>query len=120
MPCELARPWSISTDSSKRGGELMSAPAASASPSPDNGATEPKTLDEALMCIQQLKDALATRGQIGRAQGILMERFGLDADTAFDLLKSLSTNNNRKLREIADLIVTRAAVEGLPSLTSHP
>ena len=70
------------------------------------------TRAEALVRIQQLTDALATRGEIGRAQGILMERYGLDADTAFALLRRLSSTSNRKVREIAESIIARQDVDG--------
>jgi GAF domain-containing protein len=41
------------------------------------------------------------RKQVGQAQGILMERFGVDADQAFGLLRRYSQENNLKLREVA-------------------
>jgi AmiR/NasT family two-component response regulator len=40
--------------------------------------------------------------------GILMERFDLDPDQAFDVLRRYSQTHNRKLRDVAqDLIDTR-------------
>jgi GAF domain-containing protein len=58
--------------------------------------------------VDNLKIAVATRTTIGQAEGILMERFGLDADQAFALLTRLSRNRNQKLHHIAqDLVTTR-------------
>lgn len=46
---------------------------------------------------------------IGQAQGILMERYNLDADKAFAVLVRYSQDTNTKLREVAErLIDTRA------------
>lgn len=52
--------------------------------------------------IENLRGAVAHRTTIGQATGILMERFGLDADTAFATLAQLSQETNRKLYDIAD------------------
>jgi AmiR/NasT family two-component response regulator len=62
--------------------------------------------------VAQLKEALETRGEIGKAQGILMERYGLDADAAFDTLVRLSQHTNRKLRDVSvELVETGALPE---------
>ena len=55
-----------------------------------------------------LNTALDSRKLIGQAQGILMERHGLDADRAFEVLRSYSQDHNIKLRTVAaNLIETR-------------
>lgn len=51
--------------------------------------------------IESLRDAVDHRTVIGQATGILMERFGLDADTAFATLAQHSQETNRKLYDIA-------------------
>ncbi|TCC01933.1 GAF and ANTAR domain-containing protein [Kribbella soli] len=52
--------------------------------------------------------AIETRTLIGRAQGVLMERFTIDADQAFAVLRRYSQDNNIKLHSVAaDLISTR-------------
>lgn len=57
--------------------------------------------------VGSLEAAMSTRHVIGLAQGILMQRFGLEVDVAFNLLRRLSQGHNRKLVEIA-----REVVEG--------
>ena len=57
---------------------------------------------------ENLQAALNSRGIIERAKGILMEREGVDADTAFKALRQASMDSNRKLREIAQDLVHRA------------
>jgi GAF domain-containing protein len=49
-----------------------------------------------------LRNALESRDVIGQAKGILMERFKLNADQAFQMLVAVSQHEHRKLREIAD------------------
>jgi GAF domain-containing protein len=48
-----------------------------------------------------LNDALLSRSAIARAQGVLMERYGMTEDRAFELLKRVSQQNTVKIREIA-------------------
>ncbi len=56
-----------------------------------------------------LREALETRTVIGQAQGLLMERFGIDADRAFATLRRYSQHNNVKLKALCrQLIETRA------------
>lgn len=49
----------------------------------------------------QLTAALETRGVIGQAMGILMAQSDIDADTAFEQLRSASQRMNIKLRDLA-------------------
>jgi GAF domain-containing protein len=63
--------------------------------------------------IDQRGVAIASRTIIGQAEGILMERFGLDADQAFGYLRRVSSNTNRKLAQVAeDLVRTRELPDG--------
>jgi hypothetical protein len=54
---------------------------------------------------RNLHDALASRGLIGQAQGILMERERITAEQAFDILRRASQDLNVKLRDIAQRVV---------------
>lgn len=52
------------------------------------------------------------RKQIGQAQGILMERFRLDADAAFELLRRYSQQHHLKLNEVARRLVRARELPG--------
>jgi hypothetical protein len=54
----------------------------------------------------QLRRAIASRDVIGQAKGILMQRRGINADEAFDLLRRFSQELNVKLAEVAALLAT--------------
>lgn len=51
--------------------------------------------------VSHLNRALASRDEIGQAEGILMERFSLTGDAAFDLLVRSSQDTNVKLATVA-------------------
>ncbi|CAA0128321.1 Uncharacterised protein [Mycolicibacterium vanbaalenii] len=53
----------------------------------------------------QFESALASRDLIGQAKGMIMERFKVDANQAFDLLAKLSQDGNTPLRVVAQQIV---------------
>jgi response regulator NasT len=53
-----------------------------------------------------LRQALADRKVIERAKGVLMKRTGLDEQDAFRRLQKLASEKNRKLVDIASMIVT--------------
>jgi GAF domain-containing protein len=53
-----------------------------------------------------LRAALNSRDLIGQAKGILMERYKLTSPQAFAMLASASQNSNRKLRDVAEEVVT--------------
>ena len=61
---------------------------------------------DASLTVEGLNIALDGRKRIGQAQGILMERHGLDEDQAFAVLKRYSQDNNIKLRDLAEPLVT--------------
>ncbi|NHN54656.1 GAF and ANTAR domain-containing protein [Calidifontibacter sp. DB0510] len=54
-----------------------------------------------------LRTALDARKRIGQAQGILMERYRLDPEQAFEALRRFSQEHNLKLRAVADHLVTQ-------------
>jgi transcriptional regulator with GAF, ATPase, and Fis domain len=55
----------------------------------------------------QFKSALNSRDTIGQAKGMIMERFGVDAVQAFQLLTKLSQQSNIRVAEVAAEIVAR-------------
>jgi transcriptional regulator with GAF, ATPase, and Fis domain len=55
---------------------------------------------------EQFRSALASRDLIGQAKGMLMERYRIDADQAFEVLKKLSQCSNTPLIGVAREIVT--------------
>ena len=59
-----------------------------------------------------LQRAMDARKVIGIAMGILMERYSIDADRAFDVLQRYSQTNNIKLREVAQQVADRRALPG--------
>lgn len=61
--------------------------------------------------ISGLETALHSRHSIGMAQGILMSRYGISQESAFEVLKRYSSHTNTKLREVAHLVVE---MKGLP------
>lgn len=61
---------------------------------------------------QQLREAVDSRTLIGQAQGILMERYGVDADRAFTVLRRYSSQANRKLRLVAEEVVRERRLPG--------
>ena len=63
--------------------------------------------------IRQRSLAMINRTVIGQAEGILMERLGIDADQAFAYLRRISHTENRKLVTICQEVVE---TRQLPSL----
>jgi GAF domain-containing protein len=60
--------------------------------------------------VQELEQALATNREIAMAMGILMSQHQLTEQDAFAVLRVVSQNLNRKLREIASEVVRTGAV----------
>ena len=57
-----------------------------------------------------LREAMESRHLIGLAQGILMERFDLDQEQAFAVLRRYSQDRNIKLRSVAQHVVQERAL----------
>jgi transcriptional regulator with GAF, ATPase, and Fis domain len=64
--------------------------------------------DSAYRLTQQLQEALTSRAVIDQAKGILMGQSGVGAEEAFNMLRSASQSENRKLRDLAEEMVDRA------------
>ena len=74
---------------------------------------------------EQLVRARDSRGIVGQAQGILMERYHITADQAFAVLRRYSSPLNQKLRLIAERIVSDRSLPdldliGLPHDLARP
>lgn len=54
-----------------------------------------------------LQHAIASRAQIEQAKGVIMATAGCSVDQAFDILRSQSQSENRKVRDIAAQIVAQ-------------
>ncbi|NIK62449.1 GAF and ANTAR domain-containing protein [Kribbella shirazensis] len=55
--------------------------------------------------IHNLQEAVRTRGLIGQAVGIVMERYNLSDERAFAFLTRLSQDGNVKLRTVAERLI---------------
>src|SRR2546421_6371208 len=58
--------------------------------------------------IAELEETLETRKLIERAKGILMDRHAMTEDEAFKRIHFQARNQNKKMREIAQSIITAA------------
>jgi hypothetical protein len=56
--------------------------------------------------VQLFHDALARRDTIGRAKGMLMERYGMEDASAFSLLRRISQERHVRLRDLAEDLVS--------------
>lgn len=70
--------------------------------------------------IANLTRAVDSRDVIGRAKGILMERFGLDDQQAFDLLVHSSQDTNLKLVDVARWLSDDVATRHRPAAAAEP
>jgi GAF domain-containing protein len=61
---------------------------------------------------EQFRRALASRDTIGQAKGMIMERYGVDAVQAFEVLRKLSQDSNVPLVQVATELVTKAQSDG--------
>ena len=62
--------------------------------------------------VENLQEAVRTRGTIGKAVGIVMERYKLTDQRAFAFLARLSQHGNLKLRLVAEQIVVETEKKG--------
>jgi GAF domain-containing protein len=62
----------------------------------------------------QMRYALGNRDVIGQAKGMLMERYGVAADAAFDVLVRVSQAENVKLAEVARCLAETGQLPGEP------
>ena len=57
---------------------------------------------------EQFREALASRDMIGQAKGMIMERYGIPAVQAFEMLKKLSQDSNVRLIQIAQELLDKS------------
>ncbi|MCZ2829633.1 GAF and ANTAR domain-containing protein [Modestobacter sp. VKM Ac-2986] len=62
--------------------------------------------------VLNMRRAMASRGVIEQAKGILMERYKITAEQAFTLLTHASQRNNVKLRDVAEELTTTGVLAG--------
>ena len=62
-----------------------------------------------------LEEALHTRGLIGQAQGVLMERYGLTSDQAMAFLRRESQHTHLPVRDLATALVGRRDAASRPA-----
>jgi AmiR/NasT family two-component response regulator len=88
--------------------------------SPDTSAVR---AEEELQVLHQqvahLHAALLSRGAIDQAKGILIARYGISPDRAFDVLVRWSQHRNIKVRIIAETLVT-ITQSGSPAPAADP
>lgn len=76
--------------------------------------------------VDGLQTAVVNRHQIGLAQGILMNRYGLSPHQAFEVLRRYSSRSHTKIRDVASGIVSTGSLpadqqpHGLPSQKTLP
>jgi response regulator NasT len=58
--------------------------------------------------LDQAREALRERKIVERAKGIIMKRHGLSEEAAYALLRKAAMNENRRIHEVAQSVVTAA------------
>lgn len=70
-------------------------------------------LAEARRQVEELREALTRRTLIARAQGVLMERYGLSEGAAIGMLKRLSMQTQVRVHDLAGRVLDGATLEEL-------
>ncbi len=63
---------------------------------------------------------MVNRTVIGQAEGILMERFKITADQAFELLRDSSVKSNNRLIQVAEELASTGLWSTPPDEVSEP
>jgi signal transduction histidine kinase/DNA-binding response OmpR family regulator len=71
-------------------------------------------IGEAQTTVEQLRQALQSNRTTGTAVGMMMTRYNLDSQQAFQALARISQQNNRKLHDIAEELVRTGVLPGVP------
>jgi AmiR/NasT family two-component response regulator len=75
-------------------------------------------LDEARRQVEELQEALTRRTLIARAQGVLMERYGMSEGAAIGVLKRLSMQTQVRVHDLAARVLDGADLDDLQG--GHP
>ena len=62
---------------------------------------------------ERIERALGNRDLIGQAKGIIMCRYGVHADEAFEVLRRRSQHTNCKLLVVAEQVVETGMIDGV-------
>ena len=76
------------------------------------GILNARALSESQIVQDQLQHALDSRVVIEQAKGMVSQDLEIDDAAAFDLIRSYSRNNNRKLRSVSEQITNRELLPG--------
>ncbi len=79
-------------------------------PAPALAADAAVLLTEASDEISQLKAALQSNRRIGMAMGLVMGQLGVTDAEAFDALRRISQNTNRKLHDVAEDVILQRRI----------
>ena len=84
-------------------------------PGVDHKTTDPPAdIADGDLELFHLRRRLETLPLIEQSKGILIRHYGIDADTAFNLLRQWSCDNNLKLRDISRQVVVAATASNAP------
>ncbi|WP_198671787.1 GAF and ANTAR domain-containing protein [Desertihabitans aurantiacus] len=67
---------------------------------------------QTLQELEEMRTAMLSRATIEQAKGILMERYKISADQAFNVLTRTSQQTNTKLRSVAEELVHTGILKG--------
>lgn len=70
--------------------------------------------------VTGLRTALTSRHAIGMAQGMLMERYRIDQQRSFELLRRTSSVHNIKVRDLATSVIETGNLPGSPRVVTQP
>ncbi len=77
-----------------------------------------EVLQEMETQVATLREALESNRRIGIAVGIVMVRLVVDSEVAFDVIRKVSMNSNRKLHDVAEDVIREGTLGGAVSSTA--
>lgn len=69
--------------------------------------------------VEGLETAISSRHVIGIAQGILMQRYGLDQSKSFEALRRYANASNLKLRDVAQIVIDTRGLDQHPPVPTQ-